>query len=682
MRKANRHIVQAGPADCGFHCVSVVAESRGLHIGADEIKSRYGGSTRGLTIRNIRDVLCDLGFSACAVRFQSSNLGELSLPAIVLCRNNHFVVIEKIGRRTSFIYDPESGPRKISTLNLAEMVSGFAIEVSGQPDVTQSSNLRSVGFRPYFANVSALRPVLQLLFLAGVVQGAYIVLPILVKQLFDSATFGIEFNISSKLLIAYVAVSIFALASEALRNWGSSWLTARLNVAMSDSLMNRLLEKPLRYFEQYSATDFQMKFVALDMLREFALRHSVGVILNSGMTVVALILMLKLDALVTILALATLAVSAILTRAFHPVLFVAEDRAFEERTKHTAFLQDVLESIQAVAIYNVQDRIADQNHTRLERRTNSTLVAETWGSLLSSSKQLVEALDRIAFLSIAVYSMGNSSLTLGGFLALSLYREMFRNALLKLFDFARDLSATRIYRSRIDELYRPESVESADCQEAKAIKPQYAIEIRDVTFRYSAFDPAVLKNFSLHVHKGESVAVVGETGCGKTTLVKLLIGLLRPESGSIIVNGKLLNDTTGAEIRSRIGCVMQSDCLLTGTIKENIRFFRDSISDRDVTDAAEKAQIHKEIMAMPMQYETIVSDRFGGLSGGQRQRVLIARALCAEPDLVVLDESTSNLDVTTERNVVECIRSLKVTRLVVAHRPETINSCDRVVHLQ
>ena len=203
--------------------------------------------------------------------------------------------------------------------------------------------------------------------------------------------------------------------------------------------------------------------------------------------------------------------------------------------------------------------------------------------------------------------------------------------------------------------------------------------VENVSFRYAESEPWVVKDCSFIIEPGESAAIVGPSGCGKTTLIKLMLGLLKPESGSIRIGGLDLHQAGPRNLRAIIGTVMQDDQLFAGSVADNISFFDPDHDPSRIEAAARLAAVHEEIVAMPMGYHSLIGDMGSSLSGGQKQRLILARALYRKPRLLFLDEATSHLDVTREQLVNAAIRQLDLTRIIVAHRPETINSADRVL---
>jgi len=244
-----------------------------------------------------------------------------------------------------------------------------------------------------------------------------------------------------------------------------------------------------------------------------------------------------------------------------------------------------------------------------------------------------------------------------------------------------ELKMLGLHTQRVSDiaLATPEAVDELDWPTQEPLHGQ--IEVKNVSFRHGPADPYILHDLSFTIGVGESVAIVGPSGCGKTTLVKLILGLVQPSEGSIEVDGVPLSRVGLSNYRRGVASVMQEDQLFAGSIGENIAFFDAAPDFRRIEASAALAAIHDDIVAMPMQYNTLVGDMGTVLSGGQKQRVLLARALYRQPRILVLDEATSHLDLAHEAKVNAAIRDLKLTRIIVAHRPETIASADRVVAL-
>jgi ATP-binding cassette subfamily B protein RaxB len=277
----------------------------------------------------------------------------------------------------------------------------------------------------------------------------------------------------------------------------------------------------------------------------------------------------------------------------------------------------------------------------------------------------------------------DGTFSVGLLLAFVAYKDQFLGRVSELINKGVDLTMLRVHSERLADIALTETeprglvVNAGDTAHLPAM-----IEARNVSFRYSENDPWILENVNFRVELGGSVAIIGPSGGGKTTLLKLLAGLLQPTKGEILVNGEPINRLGLENYRTMIGVVMQDDQLFAGSIAENICFFAEEPDQKRIEACAELAAVHSDIASMPMGYNTLIGDMGTALSGGQKQRVLLARALYRRPGILLLDEATSHLDVEREYAVNRALRSLRITRLVIAHRPETIRAADRVLALE
>ena len=275
----------------------------------------------------------------------------------------------------------------------------------------------------------------------------------------------------------------------------------------------------------------------------------------------------------------------------------------------------------------------------------------------------------------------DGSFSLGMLFAFLSYRGQFTTRFTSLIDKIYELRILKLHAARLADIVltvrEPEDIMRAPDRDE--FVP--TLEVRKLSYGYSKGGPRTLDDFNLRIEEGEAVAIVGPSGCGKTTLLKLLAGLLVPHAGEVIAGGTPIRQLGLANYRSLIGVVMQEDRLFAGSIAENISFFDLTPDFAWISECAEMASIHADIRAMPMGYYTYIGDMGSALSAGQRQRIMLARALYRRPKLLLLDEATSHLDINNERAVNTAMRKLNITRIIVAHRPETIASADRVIEL-
>jgi ATP-binding cassette subfamily B protein RaxB len=287
----------------------------------------------------------------------------------------------------------------------------------------------------------------------------------------------------------------------------------------------------------------------------------------------------------------------------------------------------------------------------------------------------------MAILYVGGTAVLDRSLSLGMLLAFIAYKSQFTRRMSKLVDMAAEIRMLSLHTERVADIaLEPREPESDAGHNVANIEPR--IEFRDVSFRYAAGEPWILRNLSLVIDAGDAVAIVGRSGCGKTTLFKLLLGLLTPTEGEIFVGGIPMRQLGPHTLRNLIGAVMQEDQLFAGSLGENIAGFDSDARQSQVEEAAILARIHNAIVNMPMGYQTPVAELGVGLSGGQRQRTLLARALYRKPRILALDEATSHLDLHSEQHIVQSLHQMEMTRITIAHRRETIAFAKRIICLE
>jgi ATP-binding cassette, subfamily B, bacterial CvaB/MchF/RaxB len=366
-------------------------------------------------------------------------------------------------------------------------------------------------------------------------------------------------------------------------------------------------------------------------------------------------------------------------------LFGALRGATAEEIIHAAKQQthflETASGIQSVRLFGRGDQRRAGWMNMLADEFNAGLRVQRFRIGHETAQTLLFGLERVLVVWLAARAVMAGDFTVGMLFAYIAYKDQFATRVTALIDKASELFMLRLHGERVADIVLCET-EAADPQsdaELDLSRLRPCIELRDVSYRYSPTEPWVLEHVNLRVEAGECLAITGASGCGKTTLVKIMLGLLAPTHGEVLLGGKPIRRLGLQNYRRLIGTVMQEDRLFTGSLADNICFF-DQRPDMDRIEAcARLASVDDEIVDMPMGYNTLVGDIGTGLSGGQKQRILLARALYREPRILVLDEATSHLDIGNEQHINRAVSAMALTRVIVAHRPETIAMAERVV---
>lgn len=360
-------------------------------------------------------------------------------------------------------------------------------------------------------------------------------------------------------------------------------------------------------------------------------------------------------------------------------------RANEEQIVYGARQQsELLESIRGA----MPIKLANKQDERLSRYANATVAAanrnigiQRLSIAFTLGNQLMFGMGRVAMIWIAATLALKSEFTAGALIAFIAYADQFTSRAAGLIDKWVDFRMLKLHAERVADIALSAPEKRAEATWTGPI-PEASIELCNVSFRYAENEPWILRHCNLKIKAGESVAITGPSGCGKSTLAKIVLGLLEPTEGTVKFGGIDIRRLGLDTYRQWVGAVMQDDQLFAGSIADNIGFFDPEVSMEWIVAAAQMAVIHEDIMAMPMGYQSLVGDMGSSLSGGQKQRVVLARALYRRPKLIVLDEATSHLDTEREQAVNATLGRLAISRFIIAHRPETIASAEKVIALK
>ena len=442
-----------------------------------------------------------------------------------------------------------------------------------------------------------------------------------------------------------------------------------------------MINLPSSYFEARHFGDVVSRFCSQDTILQAITTDVVEAVLDGLLVSVTLVIMFLFAPTLTLVAIAGALLYGLLRWVSYTPLRHASAEAIVWGARRDSHVLETLRGVKTIKLFNGQDSRRAHWMNLLIEATNRQLTTQKLQLLVRTANALL-----IGMLAIVVVWLGanlvlEKQMSIGMLLAFIAYKDQFLSRVSNLIDRAVDLTMLRLHAERLADIALTKPEPRGAAAEASETARPVAIEVRNLRFRYSETDPWVLDRVSFRIEPGETVAIVGASGCGKTTLLKILASLLPPTEGELLVDGQSLASLGATRWRSMIGVVMQDDQLFAGSVADNICFFADQPDKRRIEDCARLAALHDEIAAMPMGYHTLIGDMGTVLSGGQKQRVLIARALYRQPGVLLLDEATSDLDVANEKLVNAAIRATRVTRVIVAHRPETIRSADRVINL-
>ena len=674
-----KSILQSESAECGLASLAMLADAHGLSIGLPELRRRFSLSLKGARLDHLIHIAQRLGFSTRPLRLDIEELGKLHLPCILHWDLNHFVVLAKVGMDKVTILDPAFGERRMPLSELSDHFTGVALELVPTAEFTPQMAAPTVSARQLTGPIRGLWPVLgQILALSIALQVFVVLAPFFMQWVVDQVLVSADRDLLAVLALGFGLALLMQIGIGLLRGWSVLMLSSRLGLQWMGNVFAHALRLPLDFFEKRHLGDVTSRMASVQAIQRTLTTSFVEAIIDGLMAVVTLGLMLVYSwklALVTLLAVGLYL--GIRTLAYRPV----RDRTEKQLVAAARQQSHLLESLRGmqslkVAGHEPQRRAAYEN--LMVDTVNQEIGLARLGLGFNSASQLVFGVERIAVIWIGATLAMDSVFSVGMLIAYLAYKDQFAGRTAALIDKWVEFRMLRLHGERLADIV----LTAPEDDRGRGDLPPPAnvrIEMEGLGFRYAEGEPWVLKDCSFVIEPGESVAIVGASGCGKTTLVKLLLGLLVPTEGTIHIGGQDLRKVGPATVRAIAGAVMQDDQLFAGSVADNISFFDQHYNQARIERAARLAAVHAEIAAMPMGYHSLIGDMGSSLSGGQKQRLLLARALYREPRLLFLDEATSHLDVANEHIVNEAVKGLALTRVIVAHRPETIASADRVL---
>jgi ATP-binding cassette subfamily B protein RaxB len=681
-------ILQSEASECALVSLAMICSAHGLYADLPELRRRFQVSLNGATLEQLIRWATRLGFSTRAVRLEIDELSHLQLPCILHWNLNHMVVLKSVRGGKVTVLDPAIGERKLALKEISAYFTGVALELTPTSEFVAKDERKQISLKTLTGRVVGLKRSLLQIFVVSVVLQLFAVAAPLLNQVVVDEVFGAN---DKDLLPVLIFGSVIALLVQSflgvIRGWMIMVLSQTLSLQWTGNVFNHLMRLPMVYFERRHLGDLLSRFGSISSIQNTLTVRIVTVTLDSVMVVVALGMMLLYSPLMSLIAICSSVLYAcIRILAYHPYRDAAKERLLLSARTNSHFLETMRAILPIKLFGREENRIVRWKNMRVDvqNRDVRTSIMNIWFSSANTVISGAQDLAMVGFGAMLVMNSGvngNPVFSIGMFFAFASYSGQFIGKSLSLIDFAIELKMLNLHSERLADivLESPEvdSASDSDLEHLDAV-----LELRNVSFRYGEGEPWVLKNVSLKITSGENLVFVGPSGCGKSTLLKLILGLLEPNEGEVLYGGINIRQLGLRNYRQLIGTVMQEDSLLAGSIAENISFFDPNVNMDKVVACASFAALSDEINRMPMGFHTLVGDLGSSLSGGQKQRVLMARAMYKNPKIMALDEATSHLDIRNEKIISKKLSELDVIRIVVAHRPETIASANRVVGVQ
>ncbi len=695
-RKRLPVIMQSEATECGLACIAMSAEYHGLRSDMHTLRQQFPISSRGSSVKDLAAIASGLKFSTRTIRIELEELPYLERGAILHWKLSHFVVFDRVvtkGRGDAphaiVIHDPAGGRMVVPWDEVSSSFTGIAVEMRPAHEFRPKTQTQAITLRHLVGGVDGLAgSVLQIVALALTLEVFALAAPFFLQWVVDSAIVSADRGLLSILAIGFALLLVVQTVLGTFRSWMVLYLSTHTNLQWLDNVFSHLIRLPMQYFEKRHLGDVISRFNAVQTIQATLSASFLEGVLDGLMTIATLVMLSIYSMALTGIVLAFIAAYGLLRWALYRPLRQATLERIGLRAREQSLFLESIRGIQSIKLFNHQDQRRSRWFNALAAATNRDIATQRLTLVFTASHTLLAGLENIVIVWVGATMVIDNRFSVGMLYAYLAYRLTFTSRLYALIDKFLEVRMLGLQGERLADILMTAredarvDVPGGEEDAPTLLREQTTnvdIEVRDLSFRYSPQEPWVVRNMNLHVAAGESVALTGPSGCGKTTFLKILLGLLDPTEGEVLVGGIPIRKFGLENYRSLVGAVMQDDQLFGGTLGSNIAFFDEPVDQERVRRCAEIAGVAKDIDRLPMGYLTLVGDMGVSLSGGQRQRILLARALYKQPQILFLDEATSHLDVAKEREVNQAIAALTLTRILIAHRPETIKSAARIV---
>jgi ATP-binding cassette subfamily B protein RaxB len=665
-------------AECGLACMSMIAAYHGHPVELRELRQRAHLSTRGTTLAELLRLADELQLRARVVQVEPSILPRLRLPAILHWDMSHFVVLKSVGRHHVVLHDPAKGEQKISLEEVGRSLTGIAIELA--PDERfvikdERNPLRLTDLASHFEG--HVRSFVLLAVIAMLSQLFMLIIPYYSQVVIDRVVPQFDLRLLNLVFLLFLCFVLLDWAIRHLRNILTLHYSSLLNSQLSVNLFTHLIRLPLSFFENRNYSELVSMFDSLDEVRTIVAEDAVQVIVNGLMCIAVLCVLVTYD----VWLLVCLLVFILGYAAFRVGTFQAYKSANQNqllaKIKERAYMSETVRGIQSIKAFGAESARAGHWRNLFNDLVVNDRKVEGHRVAFQLSHNGVFAIENLISMYICARLVLMDQVSFGMVFAFFAYKRLFTDACVSLIETLFKFRLLSINLQRLSDIVRePREAEGSAIPQARG---ELEIQVSNAGFRHPGQQGETYANVNFRVKPGERIALVGPSGAGKTTFLKVLLKLLPEQSGQIIVDGVPLESLPRSWWLAQVGVVMQNDFLFVKSIRENIALGQLDIDDARVREVARLACVLADIEALPMQFESRVMELGAGLSAGQIQRILIARALYKNPRLLVMDEGTANLDQALELEILDNIRQIGISVIQAAHRPQVIVDATRVV---
>lgn len=679
-------IKQHDEKDCGAACFATISKHYGLNIPISKIREIAGTDLLGTSIYGLVKVAENLGFTSKAVKAKSTEdiLSDFPKPAIAHIMGDnympHYVVVYKVDEKQIIISDPAKG---ICTLTIEEFKknwTGILVLLVPSPSFQKGDETTGM-FSRFFSLIRTQKQLILNVFVSSIlITMLGIVGSFYFKFLLDDILPNRLSESLATISIAMAGLAVFRIIAEYFRSKLLIYMSQNIDIPLLLGYYNHVINLPMNFFGTRKVGEIISRFNDATKIREAISSATLTLMIDFFLAIAGGTILYSQNGKMFFVTLIPVLIYLVLVFVFRKIIDKVNNEVMEDNAKLTSYLVESLNGIELIKSLNGETRVNFETEKRFVRFIRSVFKYSTVNNLHNSLKKCVKALFAVVIMWIGAHYVLQGDMTIGSLIAFNSLLVYFTEPVERMIDLQPTIQSAIVAAERLSEILDLDLEKSSE--EYKKIRPQSLngeIKLKNVNFRYGT-RYLTLKNINMEIGAGDKVALVGESGSGKTTIAKLLMNFYVCEDGEILINDYNIQDINRETLREKVSYISQEPFFFSGTIMDNLQFANNDASYEDIIEVCKKAQIHEFINSLPLRYDSLLEENASNISGGQRQRLAIARALLCRPDILIMDEATSNLDSITEKAIERTIEenSCDITTIIIAHRLSTIMRCNKI----
>jgi ATP-binding cassette subfamily B protein RaxB len=678
-RRRVRLIRQTEVAECGLAALAMVSNYHGSDVDLAGLRKRFQPSLRGAALKSLIVTADAMGLAARAVKLPLEALSGLHLPAVLHWNMNHFVVVEEVRGDRALIHDPDGRSGWMPMAEVSRHFTGVALELRPADDFEPEVARDRLRLSQLWRRMTGLKRALaQTLLLSLVLQAFALASPYYMQVALDDALPSLDRNLLTVLALGFGCFTLINAGATLLRSFVLLSAGTSLGYGIAVNVARRLYRLPVTWFEKRHVGDVLSRFQSIMPIRQFLTEGAVGSALDGSLALFTLAIMLFYSPALSMVALVALLLYLLVRLSSYAAQRTAQEDVIVLGGREQSTMIESLRGIVTLRLFNRETARHAQWQSRLTDAMNASVSLARVTAWQQTASTAILGVETVVTVWLAIGMVIDGGFSVGMVFAFIAYKTQFLQRSASLLDQVVAFRMLGLHLERLSDIALAEQ-DVSFLEEPDAPRTlEGRIELRGVGYRYSPTDPWVLRGVDLVIEAGEHVAITGASGGGKSTLVRIILGLVTPQEGEVLIDGVPLGRFGHKTFHEQVGAVLQDDHLFAGSLADNVALFDEDPDADRIASCTAAAAMADDVAAMPMGYDTLVGDMGSSLSGGQRQRLLLARALYREPRLLVMDEGTSHLDPAREQVVNAAVAELGITRIVIAHRLETILAADRI----